>query len=156
MMLSSLTLVYSSTLAQEYRDFLQSFETACLKRSCFLGTLVWVETAAQHFPGPDRSGGLFGSFRGKCGRRGCAQHSYASKRTADFRNRMANHLMKRYSIPILKIWDVTATAFNKHAQNRAGTNCDCTQYCNSPWGVFRVYNRALQAYLEAFGPKPNL
>jgi hypothetical protein len=136
----------------DYKYFLNLFEKACLQHKCVQGTIVWVETAAQHFPGPDSKGGIFGAVRGGRCARGCVQHDYSAKQKADFRNRMANILMAKYRIPILRTWDVTATAFNMHSQDKTVNVCDCTHYCNSPWGVFRVYNRILQAFLEAFPP----
>ena len=135
--------------AKSYNDFLEQFETACLQKKCVKGKLVWVETAAQHFPGPDSAGGTFTAIRGKCVG-GCAQHSYHVKAKADFRNKMATPLMLKYGVPVFRTWDVTASASNMHSNDVHGKShtCDCTHYCNSPWGVFRVYNRILQAFLE--------
>ena len=63
---------------------------------------------------------------------------------------MANKLMLKYDIVTLPVWEITQAAHDMHVQFNSKTGlCDCTHFCNSPFGVFRVYNRVLQAYMKS-------
>ena len=129
---------------EEYFEFLSEFEKVCLRKACTNGTLIWQETSAQHFPGSKN--GLF-VRRGKCSR-GCSQLDRGKLVSVDFRNKMANELMLRNNIQILPVWELTQAAHSMHVQyNSKSGICDCTHFCNLPYGVFRAYNRILQAFL---------
>ena len=109
-----------------------------------MGSFFWQETAAQHFP--NYNSGYF-KKQGKCAR-GCIQINRDKMIFGDFRNRLANKLMIEYGIHILPAFELTLGAHDMHVQfNSKSGLCDCTHYCNSPNGVFRAYNRVLQAYL---------
>lgn len=130
---------------EEYFEFLSEFEKVCLRKACTNGTLIWQETSAQHFPGSKN--GLF-VRRGKCSR-GCSQLDRGKLVSVDFRNKMANELMLKYNIQILPVWELTQAAHSMHVQyNSKSGVCDCTHFCNVPYGVFRAYNRILQAFLS--------
>jgi hypothetical protein len=127
-----------------YRIFLENFEELCLKNRCTNATIVWQETAAQHFPG-SRNG--YFVKRGKC-KSGCVPLQAENMRKLDFRNKMANLVMERYGIPVLHVWDLTQDAYDMHVQLNINSGlCDCTHFCNVEMGVFRAYNRVLQAWL---------
>lgn len=130
---------------EKYIEFLNEFEKFCLRKMCTNGTLIWQETSAQHFPGSKN--GLF-VRRGKCFR-GCSQLDRGKLISVDFRNKMANELMLKYNIQILPVWELTQAAHSMHVQyNSKSGVCDCTHFCNLPYGVFRAYNRILQAFLS--------
>ena len=136
--------------AKSYARFLADFERECLKKRCTNANIVWQETASQHFPGSIN--GYF-RLRGPC-KSGCTALSRTSLRSGDFRNRMANELMQKYQVPILKVWEITQGAYNMHVQfNSKSGLCDCTHFCNTPMGVFRAYNRVLQEWLLWNSPK---
>jgi len=127
-----------------YARFLQNFEHTCLKKSCTNATIVWQETAAQHFPGSPN--GYF-QVRSVC-KTGCAPSKRNVLLSGDFRNEMANKIMKEYQIPVLRVWEITQGAHDMHIQFQSKLGlCDCTHFCNIPWGVFRAYNRVLQGWL---------
>lgn len=132
-----------------YAQFLKKFEDLCLRKKCTNAKLVWQETAAQHFP---RSSNGYFQKRGTC-REGCSRISRVALKTSDFRNQMANRLLRRYNIPILNVWELTQDAHEMHIQHISKTGlCDCTHFCNTKWGVFRAYNRVLQAWLLQDSP----
>ena len=130
---------------KKYAEFLSEFENFCLKEPCTKGTLIWQETSAQHFPGSNN--GLFVK-RGKCSS-GCAQLDREKLVNIDFRNKMANEVMLRNNVQILPVWELTQAAHTMHVQDNSKSGmCDCTHFCNVPFGVFRAYNRILQAFLS--------
>jgi len=127
-----------------YLKFLEEFEGLCLKNRCTNATIIWQETAAQHFPGSKN--GYFNQ-RGKC-KSGCVKIKREIMQKLDFRNKMAEELMNQYGIPILHVWDLTQDAYDMHVQLNSNSGlCDCTHFCNNALGVFRAYNRVLQAWL---------
>ena len=129
---------------KSYAQFLHKFEVTCLRKRCTNAKLVWQETAAQHFP--NSFNGYF-QKRGVC-RSGCTRLSRDILKSHDFRNQMANELLRKYDIPILEVWELTQAAQEMHVQSASSTGiCDCTHFCNTEWGVFRAYNRVLQAWL---------
>lgn len=130
-----------------YLLFLRDFEDTCLKKSCTKGKLIWQETAAQHFP---RSHNGYFQSRGRC-LKGCTKLKRSKLISGDFRNRMANDIILKYGLPILPTFEITQDAHDMHTQFNSKTGiCDCTHYCNVPHGVFRAYNRVLQAFLESY------
>jgi len=133
--------------AVHYREFLRNFEDNCLRKSCTKGKLIWQETAAQHFP--HSHNGYFQSHGG-CAK-GCAKLKRSKIISGDFRNRIANQVILKYGLPILPTFEITHDAHDMHTQFNSKTGlCDCTHYCNTPHGVFRAYNRVLQAFLESY------
>ena len=127
-----------------YRGFLKELEQLCFKKMCTKATIVWQETAAQHFPGT--KDGYF-SGPSKC-KSGCARIPREEMRKTDFRNKFANQVMTQNRIPILHVWDLTQDAHDMHIQyNTRSGLCDCTHFCNVQMGVFTAYNRVLQAWL---------
>jgi hypothetical protein len=132
--------------AGNYRQFLQDFEQNCLKKNCTNGKLVWQETAAQHFPSSHN--GYFQSH-GRCSK-GCTKLDRNKIIAGDFRNRMANRMAFKYGLPVMPTFEITHDAHDMHTQfNSKSGLCDCTHFCNTPYGVFRAYNRVLQAFLES-------
>ena len=130
-----------------YRQFLLEFERKCLKSNCTNGTLIWQESAAQHFPSSNN--GYF-QVRGRCSK-GCVKLNRSKIISGDFRNRIANEVMLKYGIPVLPVFEITHDAQDLHTQFNSKTGlCDCTHFCNTPYGVFRVYNRVLQAFLATY------
>lgn len=129
---------------KSYAQFLHKLEVNCLRKRCTTAKLVWQETSAQHFP--NSFNGYF-QKPGVC-RSGCSRLRRDMLKSNDFRNQMANELLKKYNIPILKVWEFTKDAQKMHVQSASKTNvCDCTHFCNTQWGMFRAYNRVLQAWL---------
>jgi len=129
----------------EYVSFLQEFEKVCLRKKCSKGNFIWQETAAQHFPN-SRNGYFTKHIR--CVK-GCTRIDRDEMISADFRNKVANKVMMKYGITVLPVFELTQDAHDMHIQfNSKSGLCDCTHYCNSPFGVFRAYNRILQAYLQ--------
>jgi len=127
-----------------YIKFLEVLEELCLRNRCTNATIIWQETAAQHFP--DSRNGYFNQ-RGKC-KSGCVRIKREIMRRLDFRNELAEALMTQYRIPILHVWDLTQDAHDMHIQFNPNSGfCDCTHFCNIGMGVFRAYNRVLQAWL---------
>ncbi len=102
---------------------------------------MWRETTPQHFdwhnedvPNEDVPMGYhFTMTKDPV----CYDYSnYSLAYSQDFRNRLAELLMKKYDIPIMRIYNATRTETNSHtglAQGRKFT--DCTHFCQDS-GVF--------------------
>jgi hypothetical protein len=137
--------------AREYAtDFLDQFEAICLQTKCMPCQVVWRESTHQHFPGS--LGGLFLKPDPKC--KGCVKVPFGQMLTANWRNDLANKLMAKYDVPVIRGWYMTAIANDMHPE--VGTynhnGCDCTHYCNFYHGVFETWNQVLQNFLAAFQP----
>lgn len=131
-------------LATEYKIFLSKLEDSCFRNNCTAGQIVWQETAAQHFP--DTKSGYF-SKRKSCPR-GCAKFKRSQLLNYDFRNKLANEVMQKNGIFVVPIWEVSQAAHDMHVQFNSKTGvCDCTHFCNTPYGIFRVFNAILQSIL---------
>lgn len=128
-------------------EFLNYFERQCLKASCLPCKIVWRESAHQHFPGP--KGGLFIKPDPKC--KGCVSVPEAEMAANNWRNDMANALMGKYNIPILRVWKMTALAHQMHPTlgGYSHSSCDCTHFCTFMGGVFDAWSLVLQSFLES-------
>ena len=130
--------------AKSYARFLADFERECLKKRCTNAFIVWQETTSQHFP--YSKNGYF-RLRGPC-KSGCVAMRRTVLLKGDFRNQMANELMEKYRVPVLRVWELTQGAHDMHVQFNSKSNvCDCTHFCNTALGVFRAFNRILQDWL---------
>ena len=131
-------------LAKEYKMFLSEFEKRCFKNNCTAGKILWQETAAQHFP--HSKNGYFRK-RERCPK-GCAQILRSQLVQYDFRNKLANKVMQENGIFVVPVWEVSQAAHDMHVQYNSKTGvCDCTHFCNTPYGIFRVFNAILQTFL---------
>jgi len=139
--------VHYNTPAEFQKDFLSYFESTCLQKQCLPCRIVWRESAHQHFPGPN--GGLF-TQAAKC--KSCIPISAELAAKNNWRNEMANKLMRKYNIPILPIWHMTVSAHDMHPSvgGYAHSGCDCTHFCNYRAGMFEAWSTVLQSFLEVF------
>jgi hypothetical protein len=136
--------VHYNTQSEYKRDFLDYFEENCLKKTCLPCQIVWRESSHQHFPGP--LGGLFVKS-GKC--TGCTAVSESKMLQNNWRNDMANMLLMKYRVPIMRVWYLTAIGHDMHPMTGgyAHATCDCTHYCSFHKGVYEAWSTVLQNFL---------
>lgn len=97
--------------------------------------LIWRETLAQHFNtslSPNLPMGYFETRdRLPCAPLTNLQIAYQQ----DFRNHIANQIFEQYNIPILRVYNASAQAYNQHIGPQIRTDekgmQDCTHYCEN-------------------------
>jgi len=52
----------------------------------------------------------------------------------NWRNELANALMEKYGVPVLRVWRLTALAHGMHPKlgGYSHNSCDCTHFCRYP------------------------
>ena len=101
-------------------------------------TLIWRETAPQHF---NNLGGVYSSDAlGK----GCVDISHYSTERSNTFNLKYNPICQKYKVPVLKIWNMTRSFFNAHVQG------ECTHYCQP--GVAELWVESLLIMMKALNP----
>ena len=98
-------------------------------------TLIWRETAPQHFNNP---GGVYSPdvLAEKC-----IDTSHDSIEISNQFNLKYNPICQKYEIPVLKIWNMTRSFFSAHVQG------ECTHYCQP--GVADLWVERLLVRMKA-------
>jgi hypothetical protein len=103
--------------------------------------LLWRETAPQHFhPSSNHLAVPMGYYAGSANQSCTPFTNYTRAYRDDFRNRISEKWMSKYSIPIMKIWNVSAPAWDQHYFS--ATKSDCTHFCEAS-GVYYYWRDLL-------------
>ena len=99
-------------------------------------SLVWRETAAQHFP---TSNGLYAAGSGRATMSAvphlalCRPLRFSNRSTVDLYNAISRAPVEAAHVPILRVWEHSSAAWDAHPAATRGHHgkdvLDCTHYC---------------------------
>lgn len=121
-----------------------------------LPRLLWRTTSAQHFhnekgghwPSDPQRAAALQDVRAYPGGYKCQARPYAEMRAHNWRNEVAEELLRPLKIPVLDVWNLTALHPTGHPQLLHDmTKADCTHWCANPGGLLEVWVQLLQDLL---------
>jgi hypothetical protein len=120
------------------RKLAEDYQQTKIDYSSTYPIFLWRETSPQHFHPNDTvpMGYYAGSTEQSCHPLRNITQAYQE----DFRNRISEEWMSKYSIPIMRIWNASAPAWDQHYS--IGTKNDCTHFCEAS-GVYYYWRDLL-------------
>eukprot|EP00668_Euglena_longa_P011494 GGOE01013900.1.p1 GENE.GGOE01013900.1~~GGOE01013900.1.p1 ORF type:complete len:358 (-),score=23.99 GGOE01013900.1:175-1248(-) len=141
-------------LLKDVSTFLSSLSSPRFPRAS-RPTVLWFETIAQHFPG--HPSGYYNTSR-------ASQYHHCSPiipevaYRLDWRNRVLEELLQKAGIPVIRLWELTATMWDAHVAFSGRSDppfatSDCSHFCipsiTQQWAV-----ALMDKLQEVTSPKP--